>query len=899
LEKRLFFQKKRINKMANSDFLANIRLALEGKEQVVSGLQQVQQSAQQLGKTKITTTFDKEGLATGKQIEETFAKTATGAKKATPFIDQFGKAMARALIVAPVWMIMRGVIMGVFQNIQENIKFIIDLETAMTRIKIVGKGTAEEYKTLQTSLVSLASAYGTTASEAADAAVIFAQQGRTVRETIELTRAAMLASKILGTDIKTAVDDMTAAIEGFQLGISDATSIVDKWINVERQFAVTSKDLAEATKVAGASAHQLGMTMSEFLGDVTAIVEVTRKSGAEAARGLSFIYARLLTSGKETIEQIAKVPFYLDATGKATNVIGTQMRDVSDIIGDLAGKWDTLTVAERLQIATSLGSKRQMVALYALMQNYNASIGARIAALTAAGQAEKAFYLTLDTTATKLKQLTAAWNVLTNALVDVSPFKATLSFFDKLILGWANIIDAEKGYAAIYAREINKMQLANETRLNEVKSLKELLSLRKELAAAPQTVENVESLKTVSDAIDVILAKEHKIKVALEVGDSNKFTKLIDDVIKQREREKIRLNVSLEFEPKIWAVKDEIEKLRQLIVGMEEVPGGRLIREDLLKKVRELKNLYKDQDKAIDDQYKSQKGQEEIQKRQLQLAEETLGMEEDGESLSSKLTDKEKEKIQIQSRLNIAKQLGLLTSQQLLDLEIEFTKNSKFSLGGREQELKLLELESERSVAILTDLKTKMGYMSTILGIANENESVIIRQEMASKRMMYGEDYIKNSMDDRLKLAQALTKEADEQEKSSSRLIELFKIAQKYGRGVAQEVSQFLGGMKEFSALSPEAIKALKRVTPSEYEKGIATEYFKPTGFQFPEQIEKERIQARNVRILQNVMVEPISINVRLESEQVIDRVKKEIIKELDNKKSELSTKIGEQIGSF
>jgi phage-related minor tail protein len=265
--------------MAGGDFLAKIKLALEGKEQVVSGLQQTQAAAQQLSKTKVITIFDKEGAVTGKQIEETLTNVKPAADKASTGIKDFTNAMRRAVIVAPIWMLMRGAMMAVFNTIRDQVNFLIDLETAMTRIKIVGKGTVDEYKNLQNALVGLAYTYGTTGSEAAEAALIFAQQGRTVKETIELTRAAMLASKILGTDIKTAVDDMTAAIEGFQLGIGDATSVVDKWINVERQFAVTSKDLADATKVAGASAHQLGITMSEFLGDVTAVVEVTRKSG--------------------------------------------------------------------------------------------------------------------------------------------------------------------------------------------------------------------------------------------------------------------------------------------------------------------------------------------------------------------------------------------------------------------------------------------------------------------------------------------------------------------------------------------------------------------------------------------------------------------------------------------
>ena len=43
----------------SKDYLAVIKLLLQGKEQVVSGLNQTKKAAQSLGKTKITTGFDK------------------------------------------------------------------------------------------------------------------------------------------------------------------------------------------------------------------------------------------------------------------------------------------------------------------------------------------------------------------------------------------------------------------------------------------------------------------------------------------------------------------------------------------------------------------------------------------------------------------------------------------------------------------------------------------------------------------------------------------------------------------------------------------------------------------------------------------------------------------------
>ena len=704
--------------------LINIQFHILGAQQAKQAIAEVRSATQLPWDTKQAAGYED-------AIRKAFGAVKTGTAvvpEAARKMGDFERAMRRALIVAPVWMVLRGAMQAVMRTIQDQIKFLIDLETAMTRIKIVGKGTEAEYKNLQEALIGLAYGYGTTASEAANAAVIFAQQGRTVKETIELTRAAMLASKILGTDIKTAVDDMTAAIEGFKLGIGDATNIVDKWINVEKQFAVTSKDLADATKVAGASANQLGMTMSQFLGDVTAIVEVTRKSGAEAARGLSFIYTRLLTSGKQTIEQITKIPFYLDATGKATNTVGTELRSVSSILEDLAGKWESLTTQEKLEIATSLGSKRQMVALYALMQNYNASLDARIAALTSAGASEKAFALIQNTTATKMKQVSAAWNVLTAAIGDTSAFKSSLSIMDRMIINFTSLISYEKAYSALYTRDIQKTQLSNETRLNEVKSLEELINVRNKLAKLPQTPENTERLKKVQDAIDVITKKEARIKVALDTGDTETFKKSIDTVIKELQIEKIRLNVSLEFEAKLADVEGQIRNLQQEI----KFTGG----EDRLEKIKKLteleekaKKLGLDQTKSIEEQYKLLIGQEASEKAKLE------GLEEE-EAVSAELTEKELERLNIEKQLLIFDQKGLHSLEAQVQKEIELVKQSNTLYDIHEKNLKLEELNNKLIDARLKKREEERNKMLSLAqqyekGDAGERERITRVTELA------------------------------------------------------------------------------------------------------------------------------------------------------------------------
>jgi TP901 family phage tail tape measure protein len=123
--------------MASGDFLAKIKLALEGKEGVISGLQQTQQAAQQLSRTKVTTIFDKEGLVTGKKIEETFKQIQPAAAGAAGGMNDFQKALSRVIVVAPIWMAFRATIQLVTSTINDGFRTWMEFDQQLIKSKAV------------------------------------------------------------------------------------------------------------------------------------------------------------------------------------------------------------------------------------------------------------------------------------------------------------------------------------------------------------------------------------------------------------------------------------------------------------------------------------------------------------------------------------------------------------------------------------------------------------------------------------------------------------------------------------------------------------------------------------------------------------------------------------------
>lgn len=758
---------------------------------------------------QVTTDFDKGGKVIGQSLKEIDKNASQGASA----MNQLGLAMRRALLVAPVWLALRAAMMAVLQLVKDQVKFLIDLENAMTRIKIVGKGTEEEFDNLKDSLIALSIAYGTSATDALEAAKIFSQQGKTVTETLKLTQVAMIGAQVLGEDVKTTVDNMTAAMNAFNISADESTTIVDKWINVEKNFAVTSKDLAEATKVAGATANQMGVSISEFLGDVTAIIEVTRKSGSEAARGLSFVYARLYTTAQKTIQQISKIKFYLDEQKKATNELTGVLRPASDILGELAGKWETLTKEEKLQIATSLGSKRQMVTVNALLQNYNRSIDARIKALTSAGEAEKAFNLIQDTTAFKLKQVTSGWNSLTNAIGDISAFKGALDIMKNFLTTLTYLVDAEKGYRILISEETTKQILAAEAEGSRIANLKEVIALRDKLLGQPLSDITTKRIELLNDAIKEISTTHPNIQIALATGGSGQLDEAIKTAQDEALKKTIVARVNLQFLPQIAAAQEEAESFVSNVTGSREVLQQKILR------------LQNKQTEEIEKQYKAALVQKEIEDGKLSDLEEE-------EEILAELTDKEKEGLKIAQAISLFNIQNKDSKEKQLLNEIEVVRNSQFQYDIHQKTVKLEELQNELIEARMKDKEREKNFAYDLytqtLKLQGATESYINAQEAALTKQMFGEDALTNNLKLRLAAEERITKEKLNQVEIGNDTLTLFKVAQKEGVDVARQLGSFLTGQIDLSRLSemPRVFEAFKKYFSSRFEELQAASFF-------------------------------------------------------------------------
>ena len=460
--------------------------------------------------------------------------------RASAGIAVLEKAMMRVLIVVPVWFLMRTAMMGLIQSIQEGAKFLVEFESAIANIRVVGKGTEEEYKRLGDTILSFSSVYGVAATDALKASQIFAQQGLKINEVINMTRTSMVAAVVLGKDVATVAEDLTAAVRAYNVPMENSMTIVDKWMKVQKNFAVTATDLAEATKKAGATASSFGVSYDKFLGDVTAIIELTRKSGSEAGNSLQMMYTRLFSTGAKAVQEIAKVPIYQDAVGKSTFQNTNIYRNASDVIDDMAKSWDKLSESEKIELATQIGSRRQATPFIALMNNYKRSIEAQVDSLTSAGDALNSFNIIQDTTKVKITQMQNTWITLTHSLGDTSTFKFVIDTVKNLAEGLIFLANATD-YAALKMRQKKQADIdATEVNLSRLDALKKLNELETKINNNPSE-KNQELLSKIKSSREAILSANPDL--ALMDVKSEQYKIIRDEIYRDRatEIQKLRM----------------------------------------------------------------------------------------------------------------------------------------------------------------------------------------------------------------------------------------------------------------------------------------------------------------------------------------------------------------------
>ena len=290
----------------------------------------------------------------------------TGSKAAQEMKSQFDSMLSSVISVT-----------AAMQTFRKMVGTAKELDTSLFNLQVATGSTREETKTLLDTYNQMAKELGATTTDIADGADAWLRQGKSIEEANSLVKDSMILSKIGMIDAADATEDLTAVLNGYKLEAQSALEVVSKLSAVDLESASDAGGLAESMSRTATSANQAGISIDELIGMIATLKDVTQASDEELGNAIKSIVSRYsqIKANKfidyETGEDLSNVETVLGKIGVKIRDGLTDFRDLSDVLSELAAKYDKLNDVERNAVNTAMFGTYQQNKGAVLLSNWD------------------------------------------------------------------------------------------------------------------------------------------------------------------------------------------------------------------------------------------------------------------------------------------------------------------------------------------------------------------------------------------------------------------------------------------------------------------------------------------------------------------------------------------------
>lgn len=319
------------------------------------------------------------------------------------------------------------VIMMATRKLKEMAKTAIELDSAMTNLRIVTDNSNSDYEAYGKTVAQTAQDIGGNIKDLIDSTTVFARLGYSLDESSGLAKYTAMLTNVGNVDVSTAQDALTAITKAFKdVDSSNIESAMDKMVIVGNNFPISVSQIAEGMNNAGSALAAAGNSFDQSVALLTA-ANTTIQNVSKSSTGLRTITARIrktkveLDDLGETVEE-AKYQEILDMlTGKGVQLTsGGEFRSTYDILKDIAGIWDKLSSMEKASVAEQLAGNRQQNVFYSLIEQFQEAENAMVAMENSTGALQNSYNEFLDSAQAHINSLKAAGTSLANTLFDTT-----------------------------------------------------------------------------------------------------------------------------------------------------------------------------------------------------------------------------------------------------------------------------------------------------------------------------------------------------------------------------------------------------------------------------------------------------------------------------------------------
>ena len=273
------------------------------------------------------------------------------------------------------YMLSTAVISGITRAFSDAFSYVKDLNKSLNDIRIVTGYSADEMEKFAKSANKAAKELSVATNEYAKASLIYFQQGLDYDEVERRTAATVKMAQVTGQAMEETSDQLTAVWNNFYNGSKSLEYYADVITALGAATASSSDEITEGLEKFAAIAETVGLSYEYATSALATVTAATRQSADVVGTAFKTLFARIqdLELG-ETLEDGTTLGQYSEALAVAgVNIkdASGEMRDMDDILNDLAKKWDTLSGAQQAALAQTVAGVRQYTHLIALMENWS------------------------------------------------------------------------------------------------------------------------------------------------------------------------------------------------------------------------------------------------------------------------------------------------------------------------------------------------------------------------------------------------------------------------------------------------------------------------------------------------------------------------------------------------
>ena len=316
--------------------------------------------------------------ACGPAGQEAFQKVAISIATAENPVRRLNKTMQGFLTTlknTAKWQLSSTIVHGFIGALQSAYGYAQNLNKSLTNIQIVTGQSAEQMEQFAIRANKAAKALSASTLAYTDAALIYYQQGLDDNAVEQRTNTTIKMMNVTGESAEEVSSYMTAIWNNFDNGANSLEYYADAITALGAATASSSKEIADGLQKFAAVADTVGLSYEYATAALATVVAETRQSADVVGTSFKTIFARMqgLSLG-ETLEDGVDLNKYSIALQKiGVNILDANgnLRQMDDILDDLGARWESLTEAQRVATAETVGGMRQYANFMALMDNWS------------------------------------------------------------------------------------------------------------------------------------------------------------------------------------------------------------------------------------------------------------------------------------------------------------------------------------------------------------------------------------------------------------------------------------------------------------------------------------------------------------------------------------------------